>query len=173
MNKEEFEERASRLQEIGQIIEKLPIEIRGDAFGLLKAYATKNASSGNDPSQAEQYIASDDNGDADSNSSEGGLFSKHTHDKPADNVRLAAAHLFEQYGSEPFTAAEIESVATDAGITVPSRIDMTLRVAKDDGKQLFMSAGRGKFKPTVHGEIYLKNTYKVKKGTNTRSKANA
>jgi len=171
LNKKEFDERTSRLQEIGQIIEKLPIEIRGDAFSLLKAYVTKNASSGNDTSQAEQYIASDDNGDADSN--EGGLFGKHTHDKPADNVRLAAAHLFEQYGSEPFTAAEIESVATDAGITVPSRIDMTLRVAKDDGKQLFMSAGKGKFKPTVHGEIYLKNTYKVKKGTNTRSKANA
>jgi hypothetical protein len=171
LDKKEFDERASRLQEIGQVIEKLPIEIRGDAFSLLKAYVTKNASSGNDPRQAEQHVASDDNGD--SNSSEGGLFGKHAHDKPADNVRLAAAHWFEQYGSEPFTAAEIESVATDAGITVPLRIDMTLRVAKDDGKQLFMSAGRGKFKPTVHGEIYFKNTYKVKKGTNTRSKANA
>ena len=42
-----------------------------------------------------------------------------------------------------------------------------------NGKQLFVSAGRGQFKPTVHGEIYLKNSYKVKKGTKTRPKASA
>lgn len=170
MDEKTFSERASRLAEVGEVIGKLPSEIRIEAFGLLKRYVTKNASSGDDAFEAEQDVASD--GDA-GDSSDGGLFSKYIHDKPADNVRLVVAHLFEQYGSEPFTAAEIESVAADAGITVPSRIDMTLRQATDDGKQLFVSAGKGKFKPTVHGEIYLKNTYKVKKGTKTRSKASA
>ncbi|MBR1122305.1 hypothetical protein JQ628_12335 [Bradyrhizobium lablabi] len=170
MDEKTFSERAGRLAEVGEVIGKLPSEVRAEAFGLLKAYVTQNASSGDSASEAEEDVASErDAGD----SSDSGLFSRHTHDKPADNVRLAVAHLFEQYGSEPFTAAEIESVAADAGITVPSRIDMTLRRATDDGKQLFVSAGKGKFKPTVHGEIHLKNTYKVKKGTKTRSKAGA
>jgi hypothetical protein len=161
----QFDERVSRIQKIGQIIEKLPIEIRAEAFGLLKVYVIENASSDDDAPEVDQDAASDVDASGSS------LFSKHTHDKPADNVRLTVAYLFEQFGSEPFTVAEIESIAADVGITVPSRVDMTLRGATDDGKQLFVSAGRGKFKPTVHGEIYLKDTYKVKKGAQTRSKA--
>jgi hypothetical protein len=59
-------------------------------------------------------------------------------------------------------------MADDAGVTIPDRLNMTLAAAVENGKQLFASAGRGLFKPTVHGEIYLKTTYGVKKGTKKR-----
>lgn len=167
MDEKIFNERASRLEEVGKVISALPPEIRLEAFGLLKMYVTKNAATDGAP-DAEGGGGSED--DVDSIGS-GGLFAKYIHDKPADNVRLAVAHLFEKFGSDPFTAAEIETLAADVGITVPSRIDMTLRTATDDGKQLFVSAGRGKFKPTVHGELYLKKTYQVKKGNMARAKA--
>jgi hypothetical protein len=63
---------------------------------------------------------------------------------------------------------EVKAVATNVGITIPDRVDMTLGNAAEDGKQLFTRVARGKFKPTVHGESYLKSTYEVKKGTKTR-----
>ena len=55
------------------------------------------------------------------------------------------------------------------GVTIPTRVDMTLLSAKENGKKLFARAGTGKFKPTVHGEANLKATYNVKKGTKRRS----
>jgi hypothetical protein len=169
MDKEIFEERASRLEEVGKVINKLPSEIRLEAFGLLKGYVTKNAATG---AAAEPKEGAGGDGDG-GGTGDGGLFSKHIHDKPADNVYLIAADFFQNYGSAPFTAAEIEAAAADAGVTVPSSVDMTLRAAQKKGNKLFQSAGRGKFKTTVHGELFLKNTYNVKKGTKTRPKAEA
>lgn len=161
-----FGERVSRLEEVGKIVNKLPSEIRLEAFGLLKGYVTKSI--------VTDAVPEDVGSDGDSGGAgDGGLFSKHIHEKPHENVSLIVAHLFQQYGSEPFTVAEIETVAADAGITVPARIDMTLRQAKENGNKLFQTAGRGKFKPTVHGELFLKSAYKVRKGTKTRPKASA
>jgi len=42
---------------------------------------------------------------------------------------------------------------------------MTLKQAKEKGKNLYVAAGRGLFKPTVVGEGFLKTTYGVGKGT--------
>lgn len=39
-----------------------------------------------------------------------------------------------------------------------------MRQAKSKGKNLFNQQGKG-WQPTVSGEIYFKDTYKVKKGT--------
>lgn len=170
MDEKTFGERASRLEEIGKVINKLPSEIRLEAFSLLKGYVATNLATAGDGGKVE--AGSENDGDIDG-MGDGGLFSEHNHEKPFENVYLVTAHLFQQHGSEPFTVAEIEAVAADAGITVPDRVDMTLRSAKDDGKNLYISPERGKFKPTVHGELYLKRVYKVKKGNKPRSKVNA
>ncbi len=45
---------------------------------------------------------------------------------------------------------------------------MTLKQAQRDGKMLFQHSGRSEFKPTVHGELYLKKTYQVATGTKRR-----
>jgi hypothetical protein len=97
------------------------------------------------------------------------LFGKFDHDKPSDNVRLIAGYFSQEYGSAPFSVEEVKAQAATVGITIPDRADMTLAAAQEDGKQLFTRVERGKFKPTVHGETYLKTTYGVKKGTKTRS----
>ena len=158
MDQKEFNERASRLQGIGKVIEKLPAEIRSEAFTFLSAYVSQQVGT-----SARHSAKQQPDGDAG-----GSIFSRFEHQKPSDNVRLVAAHLFEEYGSEPFSSDEVKTVAVDAGITIPDRVDMTIAAAKENGKQLFARVGRGKFKPTVHGEAYLKATYRVKKGTKKR-----
>jgi hypothetical protein len=160
MDKEIFEERASRLEAVGEVINKLPSEIRLDAFGLLKGYVTKGAVT---TAAGADAGSGGDVGDA----GDGSLFSNYKHEKPHEYVNLIVADLFQRYGSEPFTVAEIEAIAANTGITVPARVDMTLRQAKDDGNKLYQPVGRGKFKPTTNGELYLKKTYGVKKGTQT------
>jgi hypothetical protein len=161
MDKKEFDERALRLQDVGKVIDKLPAEIRSDAFGLLKGYVSGRSEPDFDDRQKNREADIDSSGDTN-------LFGRFDHGKPSDNVRLIAAHLFQQFGSEPFSADEVNAIAADAGITVPARVDMTLRNAKENGKFLFVSAGDGMFKPTVHGETNLKDTYGVRKGNKKR-----
>jgi len=158
MDQKEFSERSVRLQEVSDVIEKLPPEIRSDAFGLLKDYVLSD-SIGRSNRVNDQ--SAPDTGDVN-------LFTQFDHDKPSDNVRLIAAHLFREYGSEPFSVDEIKALAAEAGLTVPERVDMTLANATEKGKKLFIATGRGKFKPTVHGEAHLKSAYGVKKGTKPR-----
>lgn len=164
MDQKKFAERVLRLKEVGDAVDKLPPEIRSSAFDLLKDYVSGTAAvpSGKSNHQSTQ------------NHSDGGdLFLQFNHEKPSDNVRLIAASLYQEYGSEPFSVEEIKAVAADAGVTVPGRVDMTLNSAVEKGRQLFASVGRGFFKPTVHGEAYLKTTYGVKKGTKKRDPESA
>lgn len=159
MDQKQFGERFARLREVGDLIEKLPPEIRSDAFALLKEYVLpRSAGPSKEPND---QSGPDDSGDTN-------LFTQFDHEKPSDNVRLIAAHFFREYGSEPFLVDEVKALAAETGLTVPDRVDMTLANATEKGKKLFVAAGRGKFKPTVHGEAFLKSTYGVKKGTNTR-----
>ena len=85
--------------------------------------------------------------------------------------RLTNRWSAREYGAEPFSVDEVRQKADDVGITIPARIDMTFQAAKEKGKKLFARAGRGRFKPTVHGEANLKATYSVKKGTTKRAES--
>jgi hypothetical protein len=98
-----------------------------------------------------------------------GFFSRLNHDKPADNALAIAAYHYSQYGSAAFTTDEIREIADDVGVTVPERLDMTYVQAKREGKAFFRRAGRGAFRPTVHGESYFKKTYQVTKGTKRKA----
>ncbi|MGQ0553922.1 MAG: hypothetical protein ACT4PU_11970 [Planctomycetota bacterium] len=162
MDDSEFRTRAGRLEQIGKVLEKLPAEVRSDAFDLLKGYVTEGSSESPpkrkpDKPQREETDGSDEE-----------FFSTFDHDKPADNARLIAAWFYREYGVEPFSLDEVRDKATGVGITIPERVDMTFVSAKEKGKKLFARAGIGKFKPTVHGEANLKATYTVKKGTKKR-----
>jgi hypothetical protein len=106
VDQKELKELASRLQEVGKVIETLPTEIRSEAFGLLKGYIRQqDGQSPNEDGSAES--------DIDSRESTTGLFSKFDHDKPSDNVRLITAHLFQEHGSEPFSAEEVKALAAN------------------------------------------------------------
>ena len=85
--------------------------------------------------------------------------------KPSDNALAVAAYHYSQYGSAEFTVDEMQELADDVGVTVPERLDMTYVAARRKGNNLFRRGGKGAFRPTVHGEAFFKQTYKVSKGT--------
>ena len=159
MNEEAYKTRVKRLKEVNNVIKLLDPAIRERAFELLKQYITSGTSG--DGASVEQQNTSHVELTDDAEE----FFSKFDHAKPADNAKLIAAYHYSQYGADGFSVDEMRRLADDVGLTVPDRLDMTFLDTRKDGKNLFKRAGRGKFKPTVHGEKYLKEAYKVKKGT--------
>jgi len=162
MDEKEFKRRVEQLEKIGNILEKLPAEIRSDAFNFLKdaiAERSSISSAKNVPGKTKAESIE---------STEEEFFRKFDLKKPADNANLIAAYFYREYGTEPFTAEEVRQKASEIGITIPTRPDNTFRYATEKTKKLFALAGKGTFKPTVHGEAYLKETYGVNKGTKKR-----
>ena len=100
-----------------------------------------------------------------------GFCAKFSHEAPADNAVALAAFHYGQYGRAAFSVDEIRGIADRAGVTVPTRLDMTFVQARRGGKLLFQRAGRGAFAPSVAGELYFKKTYQVAKGTKVKAKA--
>jgi hypothetical protein len=138
----EFKTRSGRLEQTAKVLEKLPSEVRSDAFDLLKGYVTEH-------SPEHRTISKEAKAGRDSaRQSEEEFFGAFEHDKPADNAKLIAAWFYRECGAEPFSLDEVRTKASDVGITIPARIDMTFQAAKDNGKKLFARAGTGKFKPT-------------------------
>ena len=162
MDKKALSEIEERLLEVNKIVGKLDVSIRVAAFDFLKPYITTGAFI---PDTAPKKPAADPPSSAD----ESELIQKHGDGKPNDNVNLIAALWFGEYGSNPFSIDHVREKARSAGLTIPARTDMTLRSAREKGKSLYLSTGRGLFKPTVVGEAFLKVTYNVKRGTKTPS----
>lgn len=95
------------------------------------------------------------------------FLAKQDEKKPSDNVYSIVAWLYSQYGIEPFSTSEINDIANNAGVTVPTRVDKTLAAMTKDNKPLVSKTGRT-WRVTVHGETYFKTNYHVTKGTNHR-----
>jgi hypothetical protein len=92
------------------------------------------------------------------------FFARFEHTKPAENVALLVANHYSKYGTQPFSPADLKRAADAAGLVVPNRIDMTLGGAGRQGKRFYQKMPGNKYRVTVHGEAFLKTTYKVKKG---------
>jgi hypothetical protein len=159
MDEKEFAARTTRLEKIAKVLEKLPSEVRASAFDLLVAYVTGRAS---DADEKKKPLHKDKTG---SDEDDATFFRGFDHSTPADNAKLIAANHYRKYGSASFSTEEVKKCAENVGITIPARVDATFEATMEKGKKLFARAGRGKFKPTVHGETYLRSTYSVKKGT--------
>jgi len=162
MNQGTFDSRAERVLQVNAVIAKLDPTIRAAAFGLFTDYvAGDEISTGTNGNGAHATGTRRTANGANMES----FFAEASDDKPSDNVYLAAAWHFGRHGSEPFEVSWINRLAKEVGMTVSKRVDVTLLSAQHEKKMLFTRAGRGKFKPTVHGEKYLKETYGVAKGT--------
>jgi hypothetical protein len=164
MNETTLKERTKRLLEINEIVKKLDETIRPAAFLLLQDYVLSGTSSAKEKQQQVTSL------DAAAEGREG-FFTKFNHDKPSDNALLASAYHYAQYGSSAFSIDEIKAMANEVGVTVPERPDMTFQAAQRDGKNLFLRAGRGGFRPTVHGEAFFKKTYQVSKGKQQKAQS--
>jgi hypothetical protein len=158
MEKDAFKDRVKRLDEVNAVIKKLDPSIREAAFSLLAEYVSSRPMGG--ASVASRGTEEAGAGDE--------LFASHPDAKPAENVNLIAAHFYGQYGSGAFSLEDIRSKASAVGLTIPTSLGMTLKSARRGGKALFEHSGRNEFKPTVHGELYFKNNYHMKKGTKPR-----
>jgi hypothetical protein len=167
MDEKIFKERVLRLKKIGKVLEELPSEIRALAFPIISDYAMTGLTQGGETARGRKANVLDEAKIPPPMDREG-FFKEFDHGKPADNAKLLAAWFYKEYGTEPFSYDEIRELAKNVGVTVPGRIDMTFSAATENGKKLFTHAGQGKLIPTVHGEAYLKETYRILKGTKQR-----
>ncbi len=158
MEKKQFQDLQGRLLEVNEFIGKLDQSIRVGAFEMLKGYVTGVPVTG---LANGRQLSSSPAG----NVGLAALIEKHGTEKPSDNVHLLVADWFQRHGSAPFTLDYLKKAAESSGLTVPERADMTLKQAQDDGKKIYQSAGHGLYKPTVTGELFLKKSYDVTKGT--------
>lgn len=163
MNADEFTRRVDRIREVNEVIKGLDPEIRAEAFNLLKGYITGGP---DEPGGLEGQTPKEV-----SPSSKKQFFSKFDHEKPADNAFMIAAYHYSQYGNKSISTKEVKDIAADVGLTIPDRVDRTFKVAQRKNKKLFQSAGRGKYRPTVSGESFLREEYKVSKGTKKKPDA--
>lgn len=186
MDEQEFREIVKRIKEVNEVILEFDPAIREAVFSILQDYVigvasttksgtlkkpkskTKsitNTTSKNRTKPEKKIKPVGDNSGLDRDD----FFLKFDHNKPSDNAMLAAAWHYNHYGNTPFSTNEIRLLADEIGLTVPDRLDMTFSNAQHENKSCFSSAGKGQFKPTVHGEKRLKETYGVKKGTTNKT----
>jgi hypothetical protein len=156
-----------RMKEVEAAVMDLDVSVRGEAFTMMKAYILGEADnatpSPTGTAHSGSEAAAEPVGDLEA------FFANRDVDKPADAVFAIAGYLYGRYGTEPFTTSEIKGIADEVGLTVPSRIDMTLGTTRRGGKALFRSAGKRKFAPTVLGEKTLKEELNITKGKMKRA----
>jgi len=161
MNEAEFNATVERLKRANAVVAKLDPAIRADSFSVLLPFVkggdsrrNQNAPGGDE----ENSEAVDPPGDRDD------LLTKHG-GEPVDNVLVATAAWYMEFGSTPFSKADIQEILDSAGMTAPVRIDRTLdTTTKGKGKNLFRKQGRGRWVPSVPGEAYFRETFNIKKG---------
>src|SRR5580700_7475124 len=115
MDSATFKARSERLLEVAKLIEKIPAEIRAQAFSLVAAYVTGKAA----PDSGKAHAANDDGDETVDTEDRGAFFTKFTHDKPSDNIYLIAAYWYGQHGIAPFTVEGIRKLAGEVGVTIP------------------------------------------------------
>ena len=163
MDTKKIEETKAALVEINELVVQLDPSIRAAAFEILRPHFFGGKQAERKTAEhSDEQEESNRNQDAPSELAD--FISSYEHKKPADNVMLLAAWLYSTYGVYPITAKEIKELGDSCGLIVPGRPDNTMRQAKNKGKSLFNQQGKG-WQPTVSGEIYFKEKYKVKKGT--------
>jgi hypothetical protein len=81
--------------------------------------------------------------------------------KPSDNVHLCAAYHYSKHGPSSFSLQELRTIASEAGVVLPDRIDMTLKAATRKGKNLYTVTEKDKYRPTAAGGMYFKEQFDV------------
>jgi hypothetical protein len=163
MDKKSMDEIKASLLEINELVAKLDPSIRAAAFEILRPLYFGRKQIEHTKEQESRKSDDDSKGDeAPTDLSD--FIAPYDHKKPADNVMLLAAWLYSNYGTYPITAKEIKELGDSCGLILPGRPDNTMRQGKNKGKSLFNQQGKG-WQPTVSGELFFKEEYKVKKGT--------
>jgi hypothetical protein len=99
------------------------------------------------------------------------FFSRQDDLRPSDNAQLCAAYHFSLHGPVAFSLEELRTIAGEAGVVLPDRLDMTLNAATSKGRKLFQPVGRGMFKPTAAAGIVFKERWGVRPGKQLKAGA--
>lgn len=157
-------EAKEKLLEINELIKQLDESMRTAALEVLLPLYFSGA--GELPKKVHRDIQEDGKtsvSEPPDTSDLGNFIASYETSKPADNVMLLVAWLYSHYGVYPIATKEIQELGDSCGLVIPTRPDNTMRQAKSDGKGLFHQQGKG-WRPTVSGELFLKNKFNVKKG---------
>jgi hypothetical protein len=156
------EEIRGQLLKINEIIMQLDESIRREAFGLLLSAEDLNLlrrvdlGTGGGPGESDE-------------SDRETFFGSRPQGKPADNAHLLVAWLYARGGAE-FDVAGVRELAEDVGVTIPERVDVTFNSAQREGRPLYRSLGKGRYRITVHGETFLRNEFEVKRGNGKKAR---
>lgn len=93
-----------------------------------------------------------------------GFFNRDEKFKPSDYAYLCAAYHFSIYGFAVFSLDDLRTIAREAGVILPDRLDMTLKSAANSGKKLFQVLGRDGYKPTATAGMLFKDRWGVNPG---------
>lgn len=160
----EFQKTSELLLRINEIVGKMDESVRIQTFDLLASkFIGKKMPSASPPVTPKEKDAPVAESEIDT-SDLGTFIASFDTKKPADALNVLVAWLFSQRGSQPFSIKELKDLADDSGLTIPSRPDMTFKGSKSGGKALFVQNGKN-WKLTVSGELHIKETYKVTKGS--------
>lgn len=163
MSAETFEETKKLILDINEVVSAVDSTIKQPVFDILVGRFLSK-SKGEHPNKNKQQ--SEDNSDvvAPDTSDLGTFISAFDTKKPVDALMVLVAWLYSQYGSYAMSLKEIKELGDSCGLTLPARMDMTLRQAKSKGKNQFIQQAKA-WKLTVSGELAIKEAYGVTKGT--------
>ena len=156
MNKKQYQQLKGTIAQINSIVKSVDPAIKNQVFDILRPLIDIT------PQQAAESETDSASVATHSSKNVRDFYTKHNPNKPAKRVRILAAWVYSQRGSNPFSLKEIEELFDEVGVGRPNRLDMTLKNALEKGNRLFQSAGHGKYRPTVHGENYFKEKLGVK-----------
>lgn len=160
MESKDFESTKALLLSINEIVAQMDPSVRASTFDLLTSRFLEQKKTA--PPE-HKNTDSNKSPDAPDTSDLGAFISSLDTSKPSEAVMVLVAWLYSNYGVYPISAKEIKELADSCGLTVPNRSDNTMRGAKNNNKALFTQQSKG-WQLTVSGEMYMKETYKVKKG---------
>jgi len=163
MSKDNFEEIKKTLLEINEIVSKVDPVIKQSVFNILVGRFISGNKADDGVKGAGDSKSKDEVKDVNTDDL-GGFISTLDTKKPADALMAMVAWLYSQYGSYAMSIKELRELGDSCGLTLPARIDMTLRQAKSNGKNQFTQQGKA-WKLTVSGELAIKEAYNVTKGT--------
>ena len=167
----ELDEAKKLITDLNNTISKLDPSVRARAFDILTDIAFEGTTTSSDDSTApsagkKSTRRSQSRATKHSTDDLGEFIDGFEHDKPADNLKLLIAWLYSKYGKYPMSLDSLKKLATEAGLTIPDKPDMTLKTASAKKKPMFQSPRRSHYQITTSGELVLKEKYGVKKGTN-------
>lgn len=162
MSLDNFEEIKKTILDINEVVAKVDPVIKQAVFDILVGKFINKSKAG--ASKVDSVLADESKEKNVDTHDLGAFITSFDTKKPAEALMVLAAWLYSQYGVYAITPKDLKELADSCGLTIPTRPDVTLRQAKASGKNKFVQQGKG-WKLTVTGELAMKESYGVTKGT--------